>query len=375
MIESLEDEENCPIANPIDFEFLLLLERFNTQKERYEIPVTCDQFHSPSTKALGEVIKFPELSLDSFKLIMKKYRMDNLKYDQNYKELLKDKLNRKIEYPIEKLLTFKSGNHYKSYQEYIQSDYYKKANIYLRYVTEVLIAIEIKNYLRAENYIEKLINLNPLRLMFDVNFNSKVQEIFQKIIRIIDIKSIESKKTAMFFDLLKDHFEVPETEPVFDSLQELRFQFKSFLGRNFPFYYLRMIKKQISQKETLAYSNLVLANLEGKKDVPVEVWFELLEKLPRNKEVMKMITLSLKDFEEMSLFESFLVLKASENEVFRRFLVDNLKNTPKAKFQLERKIYLKLLRHPKLTLFALSKLWSMGDKNTELLWDSVLILN
>lgn len=373
-IVPVQTDEVCPVKNSTDYEYLILIQKYKSSKDAFQISSSCNLYHSRTTRALEEVIQLPALSPDGFKLIMKKYQLLDFDYYIQYKKHLIEGMKNTLNYSIDRILTFKNGNRYKNYQEYRNSDFYKKSSTYLRYLTEFLISMEVKNFLRANNYLEKLINLSPHRLSFDSIFTSKVKDNFQKIIRIIDVKSIDGKKTAMLFDHLNQFFELPQYEPVFKSLQDFRSQIKSFWGRNYSYYYFKMIKSQISQKEILSYANIILTNIDDYKEVPIEVLFELLKKFPRNKDIMALISKSLGDFEKMGLFESFLVLEFIENKIFLRFMIDNLKNTPKAKFQIKRKIYLSFLGHPKLTLFAVGRLWGMGDKNTELLFRSLSVL-
>ena len=130
-IVPVQTDEVCPVKNSTDYEYLILIQKYKSSKDAFQISSSCNQYHSRTTRALEEVIQLPALSPDGFKLIMKKYQLLDFDYYIQYKKHLIEGMKNTLNYSIDRILTFKNGNRYKNYQEYRNSDFYKKSSTYL----------------------------------------------------------------------------------------------------------------------------------------------------------------------------------------------------------------------------------------------------
>lgn len=375
-LKSLKETKNfeeCPINNPTDYTLLTLLSRY-AGPEALKIYQLCGYLNTLQIEAIKQLENYPALNPSSFKLILNRFRVKEAGLQGRFRSIYKSRQSQG-HFEIGSILTLNDLNTYEVFQKYKRSTLAKKESSYLRELVELAFAIKTQNYLRVENILEVLINYDVQRLTFELEFDREGQELLAKIVEQIDVEKINQRKLNMFKAQTYLLFNKEEVEDVFDSVQELRLQLKSFYGRNFPLYYLRKIKLQISQKEHADYALQVLSLAEEGKVFPLEVYVELLKVLPRNKTLMRLIVKEFEAFPAVNDYKNFVLLELSENEIFRRYLVDSLKEIPKAKFQLDRKIYLQLLSNKKTTLFALSHLWEMGDKEISNVWLSAILLN
>lgn len=368
-----DDLKECPLNSPIDYLFFTMFK--NIEKEKIDkILNLCRFMHNLEADAISQVEELPHMSLQSFKLVLKRYRVNRSELKQFFVKSM-NKRSKKESFDFESLLSLNEANAYERYQKFKLSEIGQRKSSYLNLLIELAFAIKTNNFLRIENLFEVLINQDIRRLSFDEGFTQNNLVILFRLLKDLNPEKINIEKLRMFKSLAFDIFKDESVEPVYGSVQELRQQLKSYLGRNYPYYYLKSIKQQITQKELMEYANQLLALVEEGKDYPIEVFIELLKILPRNKKLMEQVVESFGDFDKLKDFESFLILNLIENEVFRRYAVGNMTNVPKAKFQIYRKVYYQLLNNRKSSSFALAKLWEMGDKEILNIWQSAILLN
>lgn len=366
--------DKCPIDSKEDFILLSLLVSHAKIDSRV-IAKLCQSYATPESLAISRFFEYPLIDKNGFKLFLNRFAIHNeeiLKYFSSKKTKTKKLIIEKA-----KVNKLSEDGVYHFYQDYLKKYRDLNRSELSSRLLDVFFSLISRNQLRLSNDVELIGNMDLRRISFEYIINKSS---FYTIVEFLDdVKEIQIDEIIknIFLNLLFqiDNDESNPNLEVFESTIGLREQLNSYLGRSLPLYYFQNIKKQITQKELRQFAENILLRVKEGRNYNLETLIFLANYFPRDKKLLQKIIDRVELVKDESVhYQYFAILDLVENDIFRRMLSEKFNWLGTAEFQIKRNIYIKMLSERKTSLFALIKLWKMGDLNQLHVWKTAINL-
>ena len=384
--------ENCRVLNDFSFQLFYLLswkKDENTRKKVEECLQNNDleeneilyQDRPKNKKILKQRLKSVSLSKVDKRVLIERYQREKISgKSSEFIQLIDSFFNLYHQENKEQILIQKRINFLKNTKKF--------KSYFIKYLMEILVAIEFENEGRVRKNIYKILKVDPQFFIFSpifLDMNLSDLEKFEKtLFRVLDfisqkIKDEELRKIFLSyfnlfsyrnfkgFDDLKEKYDVKWT------LQEIRkIGNKIEFNFNFTFLIFSILNKKKLYSEGIYFlkKNMdenKLINLYSSEFVLFSHFID--HKIIESKIFKKRIGEILK---EKKPYKEFLVLELMKNRHLKKMISALDPNYKKANFQLEHGFFSKNLKSDHFKNFCLYKLAEMGHKKSSLLWWLIL---
>lgn len=350
---------------------LIVISLLREKNQNITIPGDCFVNSSKEFKSLLEIER--KKVIDEKSPLFEKFRVSPVFIPLELKEIMHSLMDKKKMTEVE---LFEASNRLKAFK--------KENPLFLRDFAinidfvEMFLALKLKQkpWLFRLNY--KLLSYSKERFASEFFRNELMDKFLNTLLNELkNEKGNSDNRNISFFTKLLERalksgaLEVPHKELAVNEIRELQSSSLAFRSQTFYYY---LMESRIEKKE-------IEGHLLKFKNSPVSIQsLDLLQILlkyfPRNPKIINDTIKKIKEsnpqrIEDLSPFESFVVISNIENISFQTRLRNEIRFFNKASFKLKREIYRFWLRHPTLRSIGLYKLNELGDGDIKNLWQTI----
>ncbi len=308
-----------------------------------------------------------------FKIVSRRRQFSVSIHFSQWISLFKEALNLEKELKEEKKI-FNKG------QEILRQISNMRSNFWRSWI-ELAVALNTSNHAWARQQVAKIIKTGPYEVFFHapLNFEKRMEieiiELFSLAIQRFKKKIKNEMLSRILIDELNqlgNSIEFRSFSGRFNSdwsLAELRGMSKKelFVRKYFDFWYSKYFNRT-AEVELRSFLREVLTPRTLKKALVSQLWV-FAYYLPSDQKLRKILSEKLvKAWRSKDMYKKFVVIRLLGQKPIKRALQKEIPEFSKARFQIERNYFRKLLDSGVAVHFALYHLMRLGDKDRENLW-------